>query len=104
MLIKINTRVLAKALDLIFVQKFCLQMKALENIPLFLELIWAHISMLLIKENTSAKAPTQALDDIPLTAEANITKKWKFPLRMSSVNVTKSVGNYIFGHIHWRNA
>ena len=31
------------------------------------------------------------------------TKKWNFPLRISSVNVTKSAGNRGFGHIYWRN-
>ena len=30
-------------------------------------------------------------------------KKWSFPLRISSVNVTKSAGNCGFGHIYWRN-
>ena len=30
-------------------------------------------------------------------------KKWSFPLRICSVNVTKSVGNCVFGHIYWRN-
>ena len=30
-------------------------------------------------------------------------KKWIFPLRISSVNVTKSAGNCGFGHIYWRN-
>ena len=30
-------------------------------------------------------------------------KKWSFPLRISSVNVTKFAGNYGFGHIYWRN-
>ena len=30
-------------------------------------------------------------------------KKWSFPLRISSVNVTKSSGNCGFGHICWRN-
>ena len=30
-------------------------------------------------------------------------KKWSFPLRISSVNVTKSAGNCEFGHIYWRN-
>ena len=29
--------------------------------------------------------------------------KWSFPLRISSVNVTKSAGNCGFGHIYWRN-
>ena len=30
-------------------------------------------------------------------------KKWSFPLRISSVNVTKSTGNCELGHIYWRN-
>ena len=30
-------------------------------------------------------------------------KKWSLPLRISSVNVTKSAGNCGFGHIYWRN-
>ena len=30
-------------------------------------------------------------------------KKWSFPLRISSVNVTRSAGNGGFGHIYWRN-
>ena len=29
-------------------------------------------------------------------------KKWSFPLRISSVNVTKSAGNCGFGQIYWR--
>ena len=33
----------------------------------------------------------------------HLHKKWSFPLRISPVNVTKSVGNCGFGHIHWRN-
>ena len=34
----------------------------------------------------------------------NRTKKWSFPLRISSVNVTKSAWNCGFGHIYWRNS
>ena len=30
-------------------------------------------------------------------------QKWRFPLRISSVNVIKSVGNCEFGHIYWKN-
>ena len=30
-------------------------------------------------------------------------KKWSFPLRISLVNVTKSAGNWGFGHIYWGN-
>ena len=32
-----------------------------------------------------------------------LLKKWGLPLRISSVNVTKSAGNCGFGHIYWRN-
>ena len=31
--------------------------------------------------------------------DRHCTKKWRFPLRISSVNVTKSAGNCGFGHI-----
>ena len=31
-------------------------------------------------------------------------QKRNFPLRISSVNVTKSAGNYGFSHIYWRNS
>ena len=30
-------------------------------------------------------------------------KKWSFPLRISSVNVTKSAVSCGFGHLYWRN-
>ena len=30
-------------------------------------------------------------------------KKWSFPFRISSVNVTDPVGNCGVGHIYWRN-
>ena len=30
-------------------------------------------------------------------------KKWGLPLRISSVNVTKSAVSCVFGHIYWRN-
>ena len=33
----------------------------------------------------------------------NTAQKMKFPLSISSINVTKSVGNCGFGHIYWRN-
>ena len=33
----------------------------------------------------------------------SIYKKWSFSLRIAWVNVTKSAGNYGFGHIYWRN-
>ena len=30
-------------------------------------------------------------------------KKWSFPLKISSVNVTKYADSCRFGHIYWRN-
>ena len=33
----------------------------------------------------------------------SLHKKWSFPLRISSVNATKSARNCGFGHIYWRN-
>ena len=33
----------------------------------------------------------------------SLHKKWSFPLRISSVNVTKSAASCGFGHIYWRN-
>ena len=30
-------------------------------------------------------------------------KRWSFPIRISSVNVTKAAGNCGFDHIYWRN-
>ena len=30
-------------------------------------------------------------------------KKWNFHLRISSVNLTKTTGNWGFGHVYWRN-
>ena len=34
---------------------------------------------------------------------AELHKKWSFPLRISSVNVTKSAGSCGFSHIYWGN-
>ena len=33
----------------------------------------------------------------------SVHKNWSFPLRIFSVNVTKSAGNGGFGHIYWTN-
>ena len=33
----------------------------------------------------------------------SLHKKWSFPLKISSVNVTKSAGTCAFGHIYWRS-
>ena len=39
----------------------------------------------------------------PLYEHLTLHKKWSFPLRISSVNVTKSAASCGFGHIYWRN-
>ena len=38
-----------------------------------------------------------------LSCGSYAAQKWSFPLRISSVNVSKSIGNCGFGHIYWRN-
>ena len=38
-----------------------------------------------------------------LSSMMTLHKKWSFPLRNSSVNVTKSAGICGFGQIYWRN-
>ena len=38
-----------------------------------------------------------------LIASKHCTNKWSFPLRISSVNVTKFAVSCGFGHIYWRN-
>ena len=35
--------------------------------------------------------------------QPSLHKKWSFPLGISSINVTKSTGNFGFGHIYCRN-
>ena len=38
-----------------------------------------------------------------LLFSSTLHKNWSFPLRLSSVNVTKSVANCGLGYIYWRN-
>ena len=40
---------------------------------------------------------------IMLLFQFSMHRKWNFPLRIASVNMTKSAGNCGFGHIYWRN-
>ena len=40
---------------------------------------------------------------VSIQGAQTLQKKWSFPLRISSVNATKSAGNCGFGHIYWRN-
>ena len=35
--------------------------------------------------------------------KSTLQKKWSFPLKIFSVNVTKSAGDCGFGHIYWKN-
>ena len=39
-----------------------------------------------------------------LKVEETLHKKWSFPLRISSVNVTKSLISSGFGHIYWKKS
>ena len=64
------------ALDFILVQNFYLQMEAMEKMSLFLELIRAHLCMLMIREKIP-KGPTQGLYDTTLTVEAKYPINFK---------------------------
>ena len=48
-------------------------------------------------------ADTAGLGAISMLEQKSLHKNWSFQLRISSVNVTKSVGNYGFGFVYWRN-
>ena len=39
-----------------------------------------------------------------VTYEQSLHKKWSFPLRISSINVTESAVSCEFSHIYWRNS
>ena len=38
-----------------------------------------------------------------ITKQRELHKKWSFPFKISSVNVTKSAVSFGFGHIYWKN-
>ena len=48
--------------------------------------------------------PKILLIDVDELEIYHYTNKWSFPLRISSINVTKSAGNCEFSHIYWRNS
>ena len=85
MLTQINTNIVVMVLDLIHVHNFQGQTGAGIKILLFLVLMWAHLSMFILKgilvlgEDilVLGEGPTQSLDDIILTAEA------KYPINFT---------------------
>ena len=60
-----------------------------ENAPLK-----THIEILFYHQGLSRKCPNEI--------KYILLKKWSFPLRISSVNVTKSARSCGFGHIYWK--
>ena len=46
---------------------------------------------------------TQTLTQNTYSLGATLDKKWSFPLKISSVNVTKSAVSCGFDHIYWKN-
>ena len=75
---------------------------------------WYHLLSSIVKSYLWSKFQVSTLHRIwklrlqetfALTFFINISlqKTWSFPLRISSVNVTKSGGNCRFCHIYWRN-
>ena len=73
MLIQINTYILVMLLDSFCVQNLHYLRVARVKMSLFLELVWNHQCILIIKKNfflIFGKGPTQVLDDTTLTVEA----------------------------------
>ena len=55
------------------------------------------------KNSFSYRTPVMTVCGLMYVQFMPLHKKWSFPLRISSVNVTKSAGNCRFGHIYWKN-
>ena len=62
------------------------------------------------QENVTTKLKRYYKNNLLLDMDQTLHKKWSFLLRISSVNVTKSLGilvkllgNCGFGHIYWKN-
>ena len=65
---------------------------------------WNREDTILGQYSLISTQPYAALSDgSTFNSSVALRKKWSFPLTISSVNVTKSAGNYGFGHIFWRN-
>ena len=79
--------------NLLFVCFFCFQY-------LVYQVISNDIS---IKESSQTTVHTKVIQDAHVCVNLTLHKKWSFPLKISSLNVTKSAGNCGFGHIYWRN-
>ena len=59
-----------------------------------------NITLILMKMVLSMKANEQILSAFNLIQkQPSLHKKWSFPLRIYSVNVTKSTGNCVFSHL-----
>ena len=66
------------------------------------DLVKKTISDKILKDRVYENARNRKYDGYQ-RALATLRKKWSFPLRVSSVNVTKSAVSCGFGHIYWKN-
>ena len=66
--------------------------------------IWLFVTFCFIKFNAKVSLKSSG-EGWLFSAEvrSKMHKKWKFPLRISSVNMTKSAVSCGFSHIYWRN-
>ena len=55
------------------------------------------------RKERNAKGDPIKLNFEGFELQYQLHKKWSFPFRNSSANVTKSAGNCGFAHIYWRN-
>ena len=73
---------------------------------------WKLVLMIVFKNSIETKPPSfmnslhkwQNVHTHDLFKGMTLHKKWSFPLRISSVNVTNTAVSCGFGHIYWRNS
>ena len=66
-------------------------------------LTWSIKTTSIFHENRSTHYTTSTSELMCWGRGSSLHKEWSFPLRISSVNVTKSAVSCEFGYIYWRN-
>ena len=66
--------------------------------------IWKSHSQISLKYLLWKSRKTLGNTSVSSLRNLTLHKKWSFPLRISSANVTKSAGNCGFCHNYWRNS
>ena len=80
--------------------KFSDNLKDLETLYAY---VWMTMDFIVEQEDYNKKKLCRAVLENRYYSRIVLHKKWSFPLRISSVDVTKSARNCRFGRIYWRN-